>query len=388
MTIKFNLRLAFLFLIYSLPSFGQMTITTMPESSPPWPAGSREFYGIPAQTDDPLGPWHNQAAVYRGYAAGGSSEQLNGAWLVYRFRIDFAQATAVTSVTVHGSGDYGSGGNAAVFRLLDANRNVLAMRSTSDVSCCPPSTPFNASNTYSVNVPGGGAIGTTFFIDEFDYSTNARYRDHIVVAFSQANCPTVSKILSNHGGNAGSVTVQVLGCGFAPGASVKLTGLGADIAGSPPVITTQLDLTTTFNLIGAQPGARSVLVTNADGSSATLSGAFTIEQSGAPDIWVDVVGRSSLRAGQQQTYYLLVGNRGNIDAVSSRVWVAVPSYIVWSSSSHTPTAQGQMDGYEFLAFDLPVTVSAQIAIPLLLTAPDNPIYAHQVFDVQAWKEEQ
>ena len=101
-------------------------------------------------------------------------ETLNGAHLVYRFRIDFTQAVHLDAVAVSGLGDYSSGGSNAVLRILDANRNVVAVLSTTRQPCCTQGsyllTPSNIS-------------GQTFFVDEFDYSTNGRYRDHIALSY-------------------------------------------------------------------------------------------------------------------------------------------------------------------------------------------------------------
>lgn len=155
------------------------TPTTMPESSGTYPAGFTAYNTITSQTADPLGPFRGQSVWFRGYLTSGSSEVVNGAHLVYRFQLPFNQPVSINSVTVTGTGDYYSGGNAAVLRLLDQNRSVLATLSTTNL----PSGPIS---TYTLN--GNGAQGQTFFIDEFDYSTNGRYRSQITIDASPAGC--------------------------------------------------------------------------------------------------------------------------------------------------------------------------------------------------------
>jgi hypothetical protein len=127
-----------------------------------------------SKSSDPLGPFQDLSVWYAGYQVGGSSETLSGADLVYRFRIDFGQQVDLDAVVVSGLGDYSSGGGAAVLRVLDENRNVLASLSTSGRPCCTVS-PYT--------LPLSGVSGQTFFIDEFDYSANGRYRDHIAVSY-------------------------------------------------------------------------------------------------------------------------------------------------------------------------------------------------------------
>jgi Tol biopolymer transport system component len=160
--------------VFNVAGVPQGTVTVTPESSIPLPAGTTGYQTFISQTADPLGPFRNQSVWYAGYQAGGSSETLNGAHLLYRFRIDFGQAVNLDAVVVSGLGDYSSGGSAAVLRVLDANRNVVAVLSTTGQPCCTQS---------SYRLLPSNVSGQTFFIDEFDYSTNGRYRDHIALSY-------------------------------------------------------------------------------------------------------------------------------------------------------------------------------------------------------------
>lgn len=69
----------------------------------------------------------------------------------------------------------------------------------------------------------------------------------------------IDQVLPNRGGNAGSVTVQIIGGGFQTGAIVRLTGIGPDLIGSNTVVTNTAHLTTTLNLTGAVLGQRTVV---------------------------------------------------------------------------------------------------------------------------------
>lgn len=131
-----------------------------------------------------------------------------------------------------------------------------------------------------------------------------------------------------HGGNAGTVTMQIIGSGFQSGATVKLTGVGPDILGTNTTVPNASVLTTTFNLTGATPGVRNVVVTNLDNTTTTLTGGFTVEQGGAAQLWVNIIGRDKIRIGAQQQYYAVLQNRGTIDSGNAGlIAVTVPSRI-------------------------------------------------------------
>jgi hypothetical protein len=132
-------------------------------------------------------------------------------------------------------------------------------------------------------------------------------------------------IQPSHGGNAGTVTMQIVGSGFETGATVSLTGLGADIIGTNTTVPNGSVLTTTFDLTGATPGVANVVVTDPGNSTVTLTGGFTVEPGGAPQISLNIVGRRQIRIGMAQTYYVTYSNSGNVDAVGVPIWVQVPS---------------------------------------------------------------
>jgi hypothetical protein len=142
------------------------TVTTMPESSTTFAAGTN-FSGFVSQTNNPLGPFSGQPATFVGWQqTGGSAETLNGAHLVYRYKLQFNQQTSLASVTVSGAAFNGPNN---VLRVLDANSNVLATLSTS------------GGNSYQTFVLTVNQTGTVFYLDEFDTSTTWRYRDRITV---------------------------------------------------------------------------------------------------------------------------------------------------------------------------------------------------------------
>ncbi len=132
-------------------------------------------------------------------------------------------------------------------------------------------------------------------------------------------------VTPNHGGNTGGVTVRVNGTGFQPGAQLKLTGIGPDILGTGTAVLNTNTLISTIDLTNAQAGLRNLVVSNPDATSTTQPGAFTVEQGGAPQIWIDVVGPPRMRFGREGTFYITLGNTGNIDAVGVPIWIEVPN---------------------------------------------------------------
>jgi len=223
-------------------------------------------------------------------------------------------------------------------------------------------------------------------------STNVNFTPFLTFA----NGTTTSQfqillVTPSHGGNSGSATLQVYGAGFQSGASLKLTGTGQpDVIGNNTQVgTLGFVLTSTVNLTGAAPGLRDVVVMNPGGSSTTMSGAFTVDQGGSPNIAVSLIGRNVMRAGQSQVYFINVANSGDVDSGSVRVWVALPNYVQWQSPSQPPASSGQLNGLAYVAFNVSIVpAGSSTEIPVIFTAPDNPIYAHRNIQVQVWRQGQ
>jgi len=162
------------------------------------------------------------------------------------------------------------------------------------------------------------------YVNMSDYGALAALVFSATITTSNGGAGTQG-ISPNHGGNVGGVTVRVNGNGFQSGAQLKLTGIGADIVGTGTAVFNANILTSTLNLTGAPPGLRDVVVTNPDGTSNTLSEAFTVEQGGAPQTWVQVLGPARIRIVREGTFYIVYGNRGNVDALGVHLTLAFPS---------------------------------------------------------------
>jgi hypothetical protein len=137
---------------------------------------------------------------------------------------------------------------------------------------------------------------------------------------------SVSGVRPNRAGNTGSVLALVYGRGFVGGLSVELRRAGElSITGNPVAIRDAGAVAaTTFDLAGRATGAWDLVVTHPDGASRTLVEAFVIEATRAPDLWVDLVAPSAIRAGRPVRLFLLYGNRGNVDALGVPLVIGTP----------------------------------------------------------------
>jgi hypothetical protein len=153
------------------------------------------------------------------------------------------------------------------------------------------------------------------------------HQDAFVARILDTHALSITAVVSNKGGNTGAVSASILGGGFRPGANVTLSADGQpDIAGRNPKLVDASSLTATFDLSGATPGKRDVVVTLPDGSAATLRDGFTVEDGGGARVWVDVIGRDAIRVGRPQAFNIVYGNTGNIDAVGVPLWIGgIPS---------------------------------------------------------------
>lgn len=130
------------------------------------------------------------------------------------------------------------------------------------------------------------------------------------------------------GGNTGFATIHVAGQGILAGASVRLERSGQpDRVGTGVVVSPDgASVTATLPLSGAALGAWDVVVTNPGNATATLTAAYAIEAGVAAAPWADILGRGTLavRAGREQTFFLVYGNSGNVDAAPTEFRVTVP----------------------------------------------------------------
>ncbi len=177
------------------------------------------------------------------------------------------------------------------------------------------------------------------------------------------------------GGNTGAVSVTISGTGFEMGATAKLTRVGeADIVGAPVAVLNEASIATTFDLTGAALGSWNVVAENPSSSLFTLEDGFTIEEGRAPELWVDVLGRGVFRAGRVQTFHVMYGNRGNVDAIGVPLWLAgVPSSATLQLGFEVlPPEPLPGSPVDFSQVPTSIDVAGETVVPLLLpVVPPN-----------------
>ena len=120
--------------------------------------------------------------------------------------------------------------------------------------------------TLDVTTPAHAAGPVAVAVSNPDGQTAILAAGYTYAAPSAA--PTIASVTPNSGPTAGGTAVTVNGTGFGPGTSVTIGGLLATAVGGSP---TTLDVTTPAHA----PGAVSVVVTNPDGQTVTLTDGFT-----------------------------------------------------------------------------------------------------------------
>ena len=138
----------------------------------------------------------------------------------------------------------------------------------------------------------------------------------------------IDQVSPAQGGNAGSVTLAILGNAFPETSTVRLRL--ADSRTLSPISFFQSSrsrIDATFNMTGIAAGTATVEVVSPTNVVQQLTNGFEILAGGSPDFWVKLVGPANLRAGRETVFELQWGNRGTVDAPVHLLDVAIPSDI-------------------------------------------------------------
>jgi len=136
--------------------------------------------------------------------------------------------------------------------------------------------------------------------------------------------PEIEDFNSKEGGNLGEVTVVIHGNGFEDGTKVKLTRNGqSDIPLQNLYASDGIQITGVFNLNGAAIGNWNLVVQIPGDTTMTIPNGFAVKQGVAPQPWTSIVGFDRIRIGQWQSYNLVYGNSGNVDAHGVPIWFTV-----------------------------------------------------------------
>ncbi len=149
------------------------------------------------------------------------------------------------------------------------------------------------------------------------------------------------------GGNAGTVTVKVLGVGFADGLVVELRN-GPVLRRAVPGAWDDASLTTRFDLRGLSAQAADLAVRWPDGGEEVLSGAFAIVQGGSADLKAKIIVPAAVRGMRSATIWLEYENVGAVD-------MDAPLFVISSDQSlamrHTPYETWRREPLTVLGID-------------------------------------
>ncbi len=262
------------------------------------------------------------------------------------------------------------------------------LRNAYDLAFGPDRNLYVSSNTTHGVLRYHGATGA--FLDTF--ATRSSLAPWGLLFRTEASFKNIT-IYPQRGGNSGQVSARIICKIMQPGATVALTAPDKpSIVGNDPQVSdyvnTQL-MQATFDLRGAPPGPRDVVITQPDGSTIIRTNAFTVEEGGEPKMWVNIVGRDAIRGGRPQTYHITYGNRGNIDSASTTIWFAFPKYFGWelgfTNTSTQIVSTSETDTEILVAIRRELVEPGFTGdLPISLTLPDDPAYAHVKYTIRGW----
>jgi 6-phosphogluconolactonase len=267
-----------------------------------------------------------------------------------------ATAPEPAQITFNASGQFAYVQSAGTpFDRLDGSISVYSVNTTTGVLTPIQGSPFAsgaATDFFALDASAGFAYAANYYSNDIagfkvDSATGGLTpiagspfktgsNPHSIAIVHAAGCASgdgsvlsLSSIYPASGGNAGSVTVTVRGCGLSEASTLKLTQSGQpDIPSGPAnVLTAGTLISATFNLTGKPPGVWDIAAANPDGTSASLPGGFTIQEGGTPNISVDILGFDKIRVGSKQTFYVVYSNSGNVDAGLVPLWMQVPESV-------------------------------------------------------------
>jgi sugar lactone lactonase YvrE len=201
--------------------------------------------------------------------------------------------------------------------------------------------------------------------------------------------PPQDSIYTNQGGNTGQVSVRVttdVDFSLVAGAQITLSATGKNgILGANVSVLSPHYLTTTFDLTGATPGVYDVVITQPGSPTRTLPKAFTVEQGGASNLTAQVIGRSAIRGGIPQTYFVLASNTGTVDSGAANLIIEFTNLFAWQLSGYT--AHSIVTGPDNISISIPIPAipaGGSQTIPIQFTIPDLIQYGHMLTNIIAW----
>jgi len=217
--------------------------------------------------------------------------------------------------------------------------------------------------------------------------------------FAALGTGRIGSIYPTSGGNTGSVTLKITASNLQTGATAMLVNGAQQIQSELAQLRPDgNEMNAIFELGGAAPGAYDVVVTNPDSSTLRMPAAFNVVAGGAPNVWVNISGRSAIRIGTPTNFSITYGNSGNVDAYAVNVFLSFPADVSYTeiakfiAGAHAPgqsppdttglptTYTDSATGITYLELMLPVvTAGGSGAIPVQITTSTTNSFELQAF---------
>jgi VCBS repeat protein len=255
------------------------------------------------------------APVINSVETSGSQTTIRGS--LCTLTVDGGKAPYTIQFFSNGSPDpsgYGEGQTLIGQTTVEAGAQVAAPFSVTITPAIPPGRYLSAVAVGPVDARIPNDLSSS------EFSFNAR----VAGVATPENTPLrLNVITPMTGGDSGSITVTIIGEGISQGATVVLRRAGqADIVGQYVGVSEDgSSANVRFNLKGQALGGWDVVVTNPNGTSTTLAGAYTIENGQALPTRTAFLGHSAIRKGKASRYTLLVQNPQNNDLYGVPVFV-------------------------------------------------------------------
>lgn len=208
------------------------------------------------------------------------------------------------------------------------------------------------------------------------YAAGGSYTVRQIVS-NFCNSDTVEKVVpvvslqsvhTNAGGNTGHVTVTITGAGFNNQTEVKLIKDGVEISGINNSTTDNGNLlNATFDLAGKPVGEWNLQANNGS-NSAVLNNVFTIEKGVEPNITIDVVGRTTFRAGRPEKFTIKYTNTGNVDVYTVPISLVYPKGVEVNLQNELIKLSGNygFDTFNEDSLSLTIPLGDSVLLPLIV----------------------
>jgi hypothetical protein len=223
--------------------------------------------------------------------------------------------------------------------------------------------------------------------DGYEYLSEFSFAARVAGVATPQNTPLrLNVITPMTGGDSGTITVTIIGEGISQGATVVLRRAGqADIVGQNVGVSADgSSINVRFNLQGQALGVWDVVVTNSDGTSTTLAGAYTIESGQVLPTGTAFLGHGGVLLNRVSRYVILVQNPRNNDLYGVPVFVTgIPANVkVKLDFELTPVPRTAGLPPDFDPSQIPPVIQTDSGQVIALVIPVLPAKTNLAFGVE------